>query len=181
MKTILICLVFLLSTISCYAQTVKEINSEKDTTTSRSPLNTADAKDTLEIQKIIRGVIEAFDSNDVDFIMLQLSPNFLNKFNDDVVDYSGCREQLETGLDRFFSRYRDSHNVNIEIGGVEIRDNKAFIEAKNTFEAFEIYTDQPVSGTYVRNFVLSKEKGAWKILQWTRRRESKDPSVDKSF
>ncbi|MBU3912049.1 MAG: nuclear transport factor 2 family protein [Candidatus Omnitrophica bacterium] len=178
MKTMLICLVFLLSTISCYAQTVyeiKEISSEKDTVTSGSPLNTTDAKDTQEIQRIIRGVTEAFASNDVDFIMQQLSPNFLNKFDNGVVDYSGCREQLETGLDRFFSLYRDSHNVNIEIGDVEIRDNKAFIEAKSTFEAFEIQTDQPVSGTNVRNFVLSKEQGAWKILQWTWRREPKNP------
>lgn len=125
-------------------------------------------KDAQGIKKAVEGYLSGFLTNDIDSLMKNISTNYLDQSDGDIIDYIKFKSNTENRMNNFLKKYVDNSNSDLQFSTLDIQDNMATVEFEYNWKGFNLDTSKEDSVKHKRLVSLVKENGIWKIAQWKR-------------
>ena len=127
------------------------------------------SNDSSEIKMTIENFLNGYVSRDLDSMMQEVSPNYLEKRKEGVVDYSKFKSTVQWIMDSIYKKYDNYTVVDVSWLNLNIKSNEADVEVKYSWQATVIGIFEKKTGENIRTVGLVKEKDSWKIVQFSKK------------
>lgn len=123
------------------------------------------SKDILEVKHVLETYYKSFTKRDLDSMLRQLSRNYSEIKDGNVIDYAKCKTELEELMNTVFETYSEFAISDLEVLNSEIVDDKADVDILFNWRGLNRENLKQISGRLKRHIALAKEGNLWKITQ----------------